>query len=485
MNVERLTIVSLGTGADMFLTRGAERALKKARRLVLRTGRHPMKRFLEEEEIAFETLDSLYDECEDFDTFNKAAAVKLLSLCQEGPVCYAVSDASFDTTVAAIQRLKPREADIVILPGVSHAERCMAMVEAHQDAVRLYTASSFLEARVSPQEDLLLLELHSRECAGDCKLKLMDMMPEETQLTFITGSERTGELKKISVPLYELDRQKAYDHLTAAYVPAVPLLERSRFDMDDLMQVVARLRAPDGCPWDREQTHETLLKDLLEESYEFIQAVRDNDIDHMYDELGDVLLQVAMHAQIAHQYGEFTINDVTSAIAGKMIERHTHVFGNVQADTSDQVLDNWEALKRKQRGIQSHADAMDDVSTGLSTLLRAAKVQKKARKIGFDFDDALHALEKVYEETNEVKQNLENGEDPEKELGDLLFSVVNVSRLCGKDADMALFGATNKFISRFRNMENAIKKAGKCLEDLTLSEMDVYWNAGKQGEERF
>lgn len=484
MTVERLTIVSLGTGAELFLTRGAEHALREAKKLVLRTERHPMKSFLEKNHIAFETLDGLYDECEDFDAFNQAAAVKLLALCQESPVCYAVSDASFDTTVAAIQRLKPRGAEVVILPGVSHAERCMALVEAHQDAVRLYTASSFLHARVSPQEDLLLMELHSRECAGDCKLKLLDLLPEETSVVFITGNEKNGELKKNCIPLYELDRQKAYDHLTAAYVPCVALLERTRFDMDDLMQVVARLRAPDGCPWDREQTHETLLKDLLEESYEFIQAVRDNDIDHMYDELGDVLLQVAMHAQIAQQYGEFTINDVTSAIAGKMIERHTHVFGNVQADTSEQVVDNWEALKRKQRGIQSHADAMDDVSTGLSTLLRAAKVQKKARKVGFDFDDALHALEKVHEEADEVKQNLENGEDPEEELGDLFFSAVNVSRLCGKDADMALFAATNKFISRFRAMENAIKRAGKCLEDLTLSEMDVYWNAGKQGGER-
>lgn len=482
--MNRLTIVTLGTGAESFLTRGAEKALKEAQRVVLRTERHPMKRFLDEENIAYETLDALYDACEDFDLFNKAAAEKLLAMCKETPVCYAVSDASFDTTVAAVQAMKPRTADVVILPGVSHAERCMAMIESHQDAMRVYTAAAFLNARVSPEEDLLLIEVHSRECAGDCKLKLLDLMPEEMKITFITGDEETGELKKKSIPLYELDRQKAYDHLTAVYVPAVQYLERTRFDMDDLMQVVARLRAPDGCPWDREQTHETLLKDLLEESYEFIQAVRDNDIDHMYDELGDVMLQVAMHAEIGRQYGEFTINDVTSAIAGKMIERHTHVFGNVQADTSDQVLDNWEALKRQQRGIQSHADAMDDVSTGLSTLLRAAKVQKKARKIGFDFDDAIHALEKVYEEADEVKQNLENSEDPEKELGDLLFSVVNVSRLCGKDADMALFGATNKFISRFRAMENAIKKAGKCLEDLTLSEMDVYWNAGKQGEER-
>ena len=235
MNV--LTIVTLGTGSEMFLTRGVEQALRQAERVVLRTGRHPMKAFLEKEHIAFETLDALYDACEDFDAFNKAAAVKLLSLCRETPVCYAVSDASFDTTVAAIQRLKPHEARVAVLPGVSHAERCLAMLEAHQDAVRLYTASSFLNARVSPQEDLLLLEMHSRECAGDCKLKLLEMMPEEMDVVFMTGDEATGEMKKKTIKLYELDRQKGYDHLTAAYVPGVDYLKRTRFDMDDLMQV--------------------------------------------------------------------------------------------------------------------------------------------------------------------------------------------------------------------------------------------------------
>ena len=260
------------------------------------------------------------------------------------------------------------------------------------------------------------------------------------------------------------------------------MLQRERFDMDDLMHVVRRLRAPDGCPWDREQTHETLLTDLLEESYEFIQAVRDEDIDHMYDELGDVLLQVALHTEIARQCGEFNLNDVTSAIAGKMIERHTHVFGQVKADTSEDVLNNWEALKREQRGIQTHADAMDNVSTGLSPLMRAAKVQKKARKVGFDWDNAQEALYKVHEEADEVLDNLKNGADPEEELGDLFFAAVNVCRLCKKDPDLALHAATNKFIHRFRKMENAIKTAGKSIEDLTLSEMDVYWNAGKRDE---
>ncbi len=480
--MQQLTIVTLGTGGEMFLTRGVERALREAQCVVLRTERHPMAAFLKNEGIAYEALDALYEACEDFDLFNHKAAQKVLSLCKDKPVCYAVSDASFDTTVAAIQKEKPASAKVIVLPGVSHAERCLSLLDSHADALRLYTAEAFLPARVSPQEDLLLLEVHSRECAGECKLKLLELMPEETQITFITGDEQTGDLKKKKIALYEMDRQKGYDHLTAVYVPSVPMLERTRFNMDDLMAVVARLRAPDGCPWDREQTHESLLPDLLEESYEYIQAVRDEDVDHMYDELGDVLLQIALHTQIAIEHGDFTIDDVTSAICYKMIERHTHVFGQVKADTAEDVLNNWEAFKREQRGIKTHAEAMDEVSLGLSALLRAYKVQKKARKVGFDFDTALEALTKVNEEADEVRENIENGADPEMELGDLFFAAVNVCRLCGKDPDIALTSATNKFIKRFRNMENAIKSAGKSLEGLTLSEMDVYWNAEKRDE---
>ena len=479
-----LTIVTLGTGGEAYLTRGVERALRDAECVVLRTQRHPMVRFLEAENIVYTSLDSLYDACEDFDTFNRAAAVKLLEMSGKADVCYAVSDASFDTTVAAVQRLKPRATAVKVLPGVSHTERCLAMLESHQDGIRLYTAETFITSRVSPEEDLMLLELHSRECAGECKLKLMQIMPEEMHIKLISGDEKTGELKITPLSLFELDRQKHYDHLTAVYVPGVDMLQRTHFDMDDLIRVMKKLRAPDGCPWDKEQTYESILNSLLEESYEYIQAVREEDIDHMYDELGDILLQVVFQAEIARQHGDFEIGDVTTAICQKMIERHTHIFGTAKADTSDEVLANWEAIKRSQRGITTHAEAMENVSTGLSPLLRAHKVQNKARKVGFDWDTALEALKKVHEEADEVRQNLENGIDPEEELGDLFFAAVNVSRLCKKDADIALHFATNKFINRFRRMENDIKSDGKCLEDLTLAEMDVYWNAGKQGEQR-
>jgi tetrapyrrole methylase family protein/MazG family protein len=195
----------------------------------------------------------------------------------------------------------------------------------------------------------------------------------------------------------------------------------------------------------------------------------------MCEELGDVLLQVMFHAVIAAQCGEYDLHDVTTAITGKLIERHPHVFGSVQANTASEVLDNWEQIKRKQRGIDTVAGAMDNVPKGLSPAMRAAKVQHKAAKVGFDFPDVRAALEKIPEEYREVLECLLQNTDPEEELGDLLFSAVNVCRLSGINPDIALSAAVNKFIHRFRGLENAVKSDGKSIEDLTLNEMDVYW----------
>ena len=475
-----ITVVTLGTGDQQTLTLGALDALTAAKAVVLRTARHPLAAYLKDKGVRFDSFDELYEQCDDFDAFNSAVTDKLLAMAKAEPVCYAVSDAAFDTTVIALANRGGRQ--VRVLPGVSHASRCLALVKRDSAAVRAFAAVEFLSARVTPAEPLLLCELHSRECAGDCKLKLAALMPEEMTVTFISGDEQTGQLKAKQIKLLELDRQKAYDHLSAAYIPAVPMEERKRFDMDDLLYIMKRLRAPDGCPWDREQTHESLLTNLLEESYEYIQAVRDGDTEHMYDELGDVLLQIVFHAEIARQHGDFDFLDVATAISQKMQERHPHIFGTVKADTAAQVLDNWEAIKRSQRGIRSHAQAMKDVSTGLSPMMRAGKVQQKAAKVGFDFSSAVDALKKVHEEADEVGQNLADGADPEEELGDLMFSVENVCRLCGINPDIALYSAVNKFISRFEKMEMQIKMSGKCIEDLTLSEMDVYWDTGKRDE---
>lgn len=475
-----LTIVTLGTEDEMFLTRAVETALHSSAQVILRTERHPMADFLRAEGIAFDSLDSLYEECEDFDIFNKAAAVKLLSLCGDGPVCYAVSDAAFDATVSTLQRLKPREAQVTVIPGVSHSQRCLALVEGDTCGVRVYTATDFLRGRVSPEENLLLLEMHSRECAGDCKLKLMEVMPEEMNILFFTGSEKNGQLMKKEIPLYELDRQKKYDHLTAAYVPGVPMDRRSRFDMDDLVRVMEILRSPDGCPWDREQTYESLLPNLLEECWEYIQAVRDDDVEHMYDELGDVLLHVVFQAEIGRQHGDFAIGDVTTAICQKMIQRHPHVFAQEQAGDAAQVLEDWETLKRRQRGYDTIAQSMQGLSASLSPLMRAQKVQDKAHRIGFDLTGTEQALTRVREMLLQAETCLQNDRSPGEALGNALFAMTALCRLSGLQSDLALFEATNRFISRFENMEKWIKKSGKSIGDLTLSEMDVYWNVGKR-----
>ena len=454
-----LNVVSLGTGSAEYLTRGGEAALRGAMQLVLRTSRSPVAAFLTEQGFSFDTLDSLYEQCEDFDAFHQAAAVTLFSRLKDGDLCYVVGDAAFDGTVFALQRLRPRELELKIVPGVSLADCCLSLVKRESGHVRIMSACELEESRLLPDEPLLLCELYSRECAGDCKLKLMELLPDELPVTLIAGREEDGSLQTKEIPLMEMDRQPTYDHLSAVYVPAVPMEQRSRYNMDDLVRIMARLRSPEGCPWDREQTYESLLPYLLEESYEYIQAVREDDPDHMYDELGDVLLQVVFHAEIGRQHGDFDILDVTTAICRKMLERHPHIFGGASAETPEEVARNWEAIKRRQRGVTTVKQAMQEVSKGLSPAMRAGKVQQKAARAGYAFPEAEDALQAVCNAAVRAEETLSRKHDPEKALGEMLFAAVNAVRLCGKNADIALNEATDRFIEGFRedkNPENAI-----------------------------
>ena len=470
-----VTIVSVSTGDASLLTMGALEALQTAGRIILRTGRHPVAAWLSEQKLAYETLDELYESAETFDAFNRSAAMAVLEAAAKSGVVYAVADAAMDSTVSALLQVAQDRDSVILLPGVSHADRCLAMAKADSQDIRLSSAEAFLSGdALDPAVSCFLAELHSQACAGACKLKLMRLLDDQTPICIFRG-DANGALRMETVPLFALDRLERYDHLTACLYVAAPMTGRKRFGVDDLFAVMKRLRADDGCPWDREQTHESLLPNLLEESYEFIDAVREADPEHMCEELGDVLLQVMFHAVIAGQCGEFDLHDVTTAVTEKLIVRHPHVFGTVKADTASQVLDNWDKIKRKQRGIVSVADAMDNVSTGMSATMRAAKVQHKAAKVKFDFPDAKAALEKVGEESREILECLDQGTDPQEELGDLLFSAVNVCRLCAVNPDIALYASVNKFIRRFRGLEKAVQSDGKSIEDLTLREMDVYW----------
>lgn len=257
---------------------------------------------------------------------------------------------------------------------------------------------------------------------------------------------------------------------------------KSSYDVSDLEHIVAILRAPGGCPWDAEQDHRSIRRNLLEEAYEACEAIDEGSAAHLQEELGDVLLQVVFHAQMEREQGGFTLDDVADGVCKKLIFRHPHVFGNVEVADSAEVLTNWEALKRVEKSQESYTDTLKAVATSLPALWRAEKVQKKAKKAGFDWPDASGAVDKLGEETAELKEAMAAGdrEAIAEELGDLLFAAVNVSRFVKVDGEDALNAATEKFIRRFARVEEKAKAQGKDMADMTLAELDALWDSAKE-----
>ena len=255
---------------------------------------------------------------------------------------------------------------------------------------------------------------------------------------------------------------------------------KDSYGVKDLEEIVRILRAPGGCPWDAEQTHQSIRRNFLEEAYEAVEAIDEGSPEHLEEELGDVLLQVVMHARMEQEAGRFDLDGVADGICKKLIYRNPHVFGDVAVSGTGEVLSNWEALKRKEKGQATNTDALEAVARALPALWRAEKVQKKARKAGFDWPDVSGALDKLSEELEELKTAAAEGTNVEEELGDLLFSAVNAARFLKVDPEDALNGATDKFIGRFRKVEAQAAAQGKAMEDMGLEELDALWERAKE-----
>lgn len=468
-----ITIVALGPGSADLMTLGAVRQMKKARRVVLRTAHHGAAAFLVQEGVSFDSLDSLYEQSLDFDALSRLAAEHLMNLADHQPLTYAVPDPSRDETVRVLLALAGEK--ITILPGVALDT---ALISQSSPGGSILTASAVGLVVHNAQQPLCVVELDSRRLAGEVKLKLLEKYGEEAGLLFFPPSE-SAKRKGVRMTLCELDRQPRYDHTAGFIVFPSGLLEKTAFDPEDLLTLMRRLRAQDGCPWDREQTHQTLAKYLVEEANEASCALLEGNWEQAADELGDVFLQLAFHAVMGEEYATFTWGDMLYAICRKLIRRHPHVFGEVKLETADDVLKNWDLIKQKERNDDSLSEAMRNISRGLASLLRAEKVQKLASRVGFDWNNAGDALEKVHEEARELADALNTGKNAAEELGDLLFSCVNTARLMGVSADETLQNATDKFIRRFARMENEIKSEKKGLNMLTINEFGVYWERSK------
>ena len=252
-----------------------------------------------------------------------------------------------------------------------------------------------------------------------------------------------------------------------------------RYGMEDLLKIMELLRAPDGCPWDREQTHHSIRRNMLEEAYEAAEAIDEENPAHLKEELGDVLLQVVFHARMAEEAGHFNFDDVVDGVAQKLVFRHPHVFGSVEAENSEEALVTWDSQKQKEKDQKTAGDTLDAVARSLPALMRAEKIQSKARKAGFDWDDIGPALDKLSEEVEELKQAIREQSNMEEELGDLLFAAVKVGRFLELDSELALHATCEKFIRRFRQVE---RMADKPVEQMDLPALEALWRQAKTFE---
>ena len=313
---KQITVIPLGPGDPQLLTLASADALRTAKRLVLRTERHGAAAWLRENGIAYESLDALYEQYEDFDALHAAMAERLWRMAADGPLAFGVMDPATDGAVAALLNTVGPDDRVTCLAGLNATDACLALIPAAMrcgDGLRVIPANRVTEASPDPHLGLMVTEIDDRMLAGDVKLTLTELYRDEQEVLFFPPSEK-AQRTAVRIPLAEADRQKRYDQTVCLYVPASPLMERERYCFRDLVDIMELLRGENGCPWDREQTHESLCRYLIEEAWEAVGAVREDDPEHLADELGDVLLQIVFHASIGRSHGTFAIGDVTTAI---------------------------------------------------------------------------------------------------------------------------------------------------------------------------
>jgi tetrapyrrole methylase family protein/MazG family protein len=494
-------VVGLGPGDPRSLPPRAFALLTGGLPVYLRTARHPT---LASEELAaglasarVTALDDEYETNASFDdTYDAIVARVLRAEAAEGEIVYAVPGHPLvgETTVARLlNEAKRRGVAVKVVGAPSFVDACLEAVgvavtgDLHVvDALTLDPSAPTPPESLRTGGPLILYQVHSREAASNTKLALMRAgYPDEFLVQVVRAAGIPEQEIVREVPLFELDRDKKHDHLTSVFVPSLPESER-RPSFYDLVRVMARLRDPEGgCPWDLEQTHRSLRRYVLEEAYEVAEAIDRGDPDKLCEELGDLLLQVVFHAELASEEGVFDSEDVCGAIVEKLIRRHPHVFGEVKAETPEEVLNNWQAIKAAEKSNQDRTSILDGIPSSLPALMGAMEVSRRAVKAGFEWPDVAGVLDKVIEEFGELRAEIETNAPKEKvaaELGDLLFTLVNVGRRIGVDPEDALRGQMERFKRRFRHIEQRAAEQGRPLESLSLDEMEAFWREAKASE---
>ncbi len=508
-DLKEILVVGLGAGSFSQVTLGVWEIIKNNQQIYLRTAKHQVVEDLRARGIKFQTFDYLYEENDNFEAVYEGIANELLARINTGPderLVYAVPGHPLvgekAVTLLLEKVAQESEVKVTIYEGISFVDSMLNLLQIDMTSgFTILDALSFSKASLNLGHHQIFTQVYSPFVASELKLTLLELYPPEHQVTVIKAAGIPGQEEKRLFNLAELDHHALlFDHLTSVYVPPLPGRDTvCRYPLDPLQSVLDRLLAPNGCPWDREQNHATLKHCLLEETYEVLEAIDCEDMEHLREELGDVLLQVVFHAALADQRGDFDLNEVIVEVTEKMIRRHPHVFGEIKVKDSTDVIKNWEKIKKGEKGHNvTKEKVMETINRALPALLMAEEVQKKAKKVGFDWTELKEPLAKIEEEWQELSAEIklyEKMKEPQKieeqdksevarnrveeELGDLLFAVVNVARFLDISAEVALFKAVRKFIRRFNYIEEEVVEKGLKWEDMDLKSLDIIWEKAK------
>jgi tetrapyrrole methylase family protein/MazG family protein len=473
-----ITIVGLGPGSPGDLTVEASETILRAPTVWLRTRIHPtVAALVPGPELR--DFDHYYEQCADFADVYQRICADLEQMGTEGDVVYAVPGHPL-VGEATVRRLLERSGAggpaVRIVAGLSFIEPVCTMLAVDPLAAGLQIVDA-LDPSIEPGRPALCAQIYSRRIASSLKLSLLELYPPDHTVALAGAG---GALWR--GPLSDLDRAERFDHLSSLYLPPVSV-ERDLRTFAGLRGIVHRLRAPGGCPWDREQTHQSLRPFLLEESYEALEKLDAGDVSGLAEELGDLLLQVALHCEIAAEAGEFQYADVFEAIGSKLIRRHPHVFGDASVRDAEEVKVNWQRIKQDERAGEA-ADLrsiLSGVSLSMPALAYSQAVQERAAQVGFDWPRMDGVLDKLVEELGELRAATDESQR-EEEFGDLLFVVTNVARWLKIDAEAALRAANRKFRRRFSAVEELAHARGVDLATLGLEGLDRLWNEVKAAE---
>jgi tetrapyrrole methylase family protein / MazG family protein len=478
-----IILLGLGPGDPDLLTVQAKNLLTSTPKVYFRTDHHPVaKAFAKITHI--HSFDSLYESSERFEDVYSQIIAQILQLGRlDAGVLYAVPGHPFvaEATCPEIyRRAKAEGIPVQLVEGISFIEPvCSAL--GLDPFPRLVLSDALEVGRLHhpdfpPDMPVLFTQIYSRQVAAELKMTLNAVYPDDHPVRLVHAAG-TPDVLVEDIQLYEIDRSRHIDITTAMYLP--PLGEGT--SLEAFQEIIAHLRAPDGCPWDKKQTYLSLRKHLLEETYETLAAMDQEDPVKMAEEFGDLLLQIILNAQIGVEEGDFSMTDILQGIYSKIIRRHPHVFGDVKVSGEEGVLVNWEKIKKEERASngEEKKSLLDGVPIVFPALSQAQEIQDRAARVGFDWKDEQGVIDKMYEELEEVK-SAKTPEAFEEEMGDLLFSVVNLARWRKVDAESALRTANQKFRTRFGYIETYAKVHHLEVSELSFEQLDDLWNQAKQ-----